>query len=310
MTRTTVRALLIACMAAIHLQWFGAGPRAMEACLQCLTPQGCFRHCDCTCPPGYDGAFDINPCEDDGTPRYSCRNLSVTPPMYTSVVCDTRECEADACFPNGQDCATDQQCCSGLCNHIMGECSDNPSPILINLQNNSANYQLTSAANGVEFDMNADGVADRMAWTSANTPIAFLVLDRNHNGAIDSGLELFGNHTLKSDGSKAAHGFDALADLDGGNQSDGKIDSSDQVYGELRLWVDANHNGVSETAELTTLAQAGIATIFTWSTESRRVDQHGNQYAYVGLALAKRTRLPLPLPRRIFDVFFAVPSAE
>ena len=98
------------------------------------------------------------------------------------------------------------------------------SPILISLRNNSRNYRLTSAVDGVPFDIDADGVLDQVAWTSTDSDVAFLVLDRNDNGVIDDGSELFGTATRKRDGSLAADGFDALLDLDGGPAvSDGRM---------------------------------------------------------------------------------------
>lgn len=141
----------------------------------------------------------------------------------------------------------------------------------------------------------------RVGWTEPDSEVAFLVLDRNENGIIDDGSELFGNATPKRDGSRAANGFEALLDLDGGPESsDGAITASDGAYTRLRLWLDRNHNGRSEPDELLTLEEAGVVAIFTDYEVGRREDRHGNRYALSGTALVEKAGQQLR--RRIFDV--------
>jgi hypothetical protein len=175
---------------------------------------------------------------------------------------------------------------------------------LINLKNNSSNYHLTSAADGVLFDINATGVRIRVGWTNPESEVAFLLLDRNGNGIVDDASELFGDRTRKRDGTLATNGFEALLDLDGGpGTSDNRIDSSDVMYSRLRLWLDDNHNGFSEANELITLADAGVTSLFTSYRETRRIDQHGNHYRYKGSALVLQKRRAHE--RSVFDVIFA-----
>src|SRR5204863_5765264 len=80
-----------------------------------------------------------------------------------------------------------------------------------------------------------------------------------------------------------ANGFLALAVFDApesGGNGDGWVSSDDAVYSHLRLWVDRNHNAVSEPDELHPLAELGVAAIEVDARSSRRVDEHGNAFAY------------------------------
>ena len=122
----------------------------------------------------------------------------------------------------------------------------------------------------VLFDHDADGVKTGTGWIQSDDGL--LVIDINGNGAIDSGRELFGDNTIltrASDlrvGQMAANGFDALRDLDA--NADGKIDSADTVYSQLRVWQDINQDAVSQATELQTLAALGIQSVNVTGTAS------------------------------------------
>jgi len=79
------------------------------------------------------------------------------------------------------------------------------SPIIIDF--NDDGYNLTDLANGVWFDLNADGRVDRTAWTTTGSDDAFLCRDRDGNGSINDGSELFGNSTPLADGTKSPERF-------------------------------------------------------------------------------------------------------
>jgi hypothetical protein len=208
------------------------------------------------------------------------------------------------CVPDDGFCDLDTDCCQGTCQPATGKCNGDGTPILIDLDSNESNYHLTTPNDGVWFDIFATGQPDKVSWPTPESNVAFLVLDRNHNGVIDDGSELFGNRTPLSTGGFAANGFEALKDLDGGDAGNGRIDARDPIYAELRVWLDRNHNGVSEPDELIPLNTAGITAIFTDYRESRRVDRNGNRYRYVGEALLRNGRRESL--RRVFDVIFAL----
>lgn len=157
------------------------------------------------------------------------------------------------------------------------------SPIVVDVLGNG--FDMTNAANGVNFDFNNDGFPGRLAWTAGNADDAWLVLDRNQNGTIDNGRELFGNLTPQPapPAGEERNGFLALAKYDkpqqGGN-SDGWINASDAIFSSLRLWQDANHNGISEANELKTLPALGLRKIDLDYRQSNRTDAHGNQFKY------------------------------
>ncbi|MDQ3798861.1 MAG: hypothetical protein M3384_05385 [Acidobacteriota bacterium] len=170
------------------------------------------------------------------------------------------------------------------CGCFGGCTNENPcSPVLIDVSGDG--FALTDAANGVNFDVDGNGSAERRAWTTIGTDDAWLALDRNRNGIIDGGRELFGSACSQPPPPTGMelNGFNALKEYDtagfGGN-NDGFISQQDAIFNQLRLWQDSNHNGVSETNELHALNSLGLRKIELDYRESRKVDEFGNQFKY------------------------------
>lgn len=172
-------------------------------------------------------------------------------------------------------------------------------PIVINLDN--GDFPLTGADSPVFFDLAATGRPLHVGWTAAGADEAFLALDRNGDGRITDGTELFGSVTLLRDGSRAGNGFVALSDLD--DNHDGVIDSRDAVWPQLLLWRDLNHDGISQANEITRLADSDVTAIdldFHWSG---RRDRWGNVFRYQSTVWMKSAG-GQPTPRPLYDIFF------
>jgi hypothetical protein len=214
-------------------------------------------------------------------------------------------------FPfGGIDSGDEPDPTDDYCN-IEGNPDCPPTPILVPLTN-SQQHKLTSKADGVLFDLDADGTPEQTSWTTADAKLAFLAIDRNGDGFITSGKELFGDNTVPG----AKNGFRALSmlNIEMGGVKKGAISDGDPLYSKLLLWEDANHNGISEPGELQPASNVLTAMGLSYEVIRRR-DGHGNLLRYKGWAELrtkgpgqKRSTDPVDHRsrlRNVYDVIFA-----
>ena len=144
-------------------------------------------------------------------------------------------------------------------------------PLILDLDGDG--IHTVSINDGITFDHDGDGVKENSGWVSSTDGL--LVRDINNDGLITSGSELFGDNTALSSGSNpAADGYEALADLD--SNHDNVINSLDDKFSELKVWIDADQDGITDSGELKSLAELGI-TELSLDYKEVTLDEFGNQ---------------------------------
>lgn len=137
-------------------------------------------------------------------------------------------------------------------------------PVVLDLDGNG--IATMARQNGVMFDIDHSGLQKQSGWINGND--GFLVLDRNYNGRIDSGREMFSN----SDVALARRGLAGMAWVDA--NYDGRLDVRDPVWSQLSLWRDANVNAVQDEGEMHSLNELGVSELnFTMGTYTRNGQQ-------------------------------------
>ncbi|WP_193316712.1 SdrD B-like domain-containing protein [Janthinobacterium rivuli] len=137
-------------------------------------------------------------------------------------------------------------------------------PIVIDLNGDGVHTIARADFHG-SFDLLGTGSAIQTGWVSAQDGL--LAIDSNGNGKIDNVAELFG-------GNEKGTGFAKLSSYD--SNHDGVVDAHDDKFAELRIWRDANSNGVTDDGELMSLHDAGVASLTVSYTELPFLDANSN----------------------------------
>lgn len=181
----------------------------------------------------------------------------------------------------------------------MGGAKKAVSPLILDLDGDGV--ETLSYTSGIFFDHDGDGFAEETGWVGKDDGL--LVWDRNGNGQIDDGSELFGNNAYLPGGGRASDGFAALALFD--SNGDGKIDANDERFHELRVWRDSNSSAGVDAGELMTLSEANVRSIdLGYTRNPGGVDAQGNNHALAG----GYTRTDGSV-RGMNDVWFAIDPA-
>ena len=173
------------------------------------------------------------------------------------------------------------------------------SPLILDLDGDGVETIGKSA--GIHFDHDGNGFAETTGWAGKDDGL--LVWDRNGNGKIDDGSELFGNKTRLADGSNADNGFAALAELD--SNHDGAVDVLDAEFSQLRVWKATDGNATMSDGELLGLDEAGVQSIKVAYVQQSVTDTQGNQHLQIGQYMRADGSA-----RDIDDVWFAADMAR
>ena len=148
-------------------------------------------------------------------------------------------------------------------------------PLVIDLNNDG--IKDTNLDYKINFDLDNNGFKEATSWIDNND--AFIAIDKNNNGTIDNGSELFGNKSISNNAyaytnPNAKNGFESLKEFDSNN--DDIINEKDKEFTNLLLWQDKNSNGISETDELIKLSDkaefANLNLLVAWIFEFTKVN--------------------------------------
>ncbi len=202
-------------------------------------------------------------CESDG--QQGTRTCQVGTEGFVWGPCQVAPSAADTCkqgdsfecFPEGSYMRQQFGNVKATCQLVDGRWTYPPqacaTPLVLAFDDRPVQFTRAPGA----FDLFGLSLSIGTDWVSARTP--WLVLDRDGDGQITDGSELFGSMTQLADGTRAKNGFSALAALD--SDRDGRITPRDDAFAALRLWSDADQDRSSSASELRSLEAAGIEAI-------------------------------------------------
>ena len=151
-------------------------------------------------------------------------------------------------------------------------------PLTLDLDGDGIETLASNGHDGALFDHDKNGIRTATGWVGKDDGL--LVYDRNGDGVVNNGSELFGDNTPLKNGERATNGYQALADLD--DNGDGKVDAADSAFAHLRVWRDLNQDGISQEGELLTLNEAKVKALNLANKNTDRDLGNGNSLAEEG----------------------------
>lgn len=145
-------------------------------------------------------------------------------------------------------------------------------PLVINYNNETSGFDLINKEFSFKFDLNADGVDEELI--QLNDGVGFLAIDKNSNGLIDNGKELFGPQTN--------NGFEELRVYD--EDKNGWIDENDEIFKDLRIWKKTK----GEEDILIALGEVGIGALYL---KDSKIDLNINKSVDESLANLKSSSI-------------------
>ena len=168
-------------------------------------------------------------------------------------------------------------------------------PLVLDLDGDGV--ETVSADVGIMFDHDGDGIRTGSGWVLSDDGL--LVIDKNHDGTINNGGELFGVDMILASGQKASTGFEALADYD--TNKDSVFDANDADFERVKVWRDLNQDGLSQSVELESLSEHAITSI---SLAHQALSYMDNGNVISGIGSYQSTRAGAVVERNIEGVNF------
>jgi hypothetical protein len=237
--------------------------------------------------------------DENGKPIYGPPDPDAPPPPPEEPTFPP-EWPPESYYPPGWPCGDDVSECDipEIVRPPFDDAESLSCPLVLDLDGDGVETLGKNA--GIHFDHDGNGFAELTGWSGQDDGL--LIFDRNGDGRINDGSELFGNNTRLENGQLAANGFAALADLD--HNHDGKIDAQDEAFAQLRVWKDTNSNGKVDANELLTLEEAGVASLATGYTNQNQIDEYGNRTLQKGSYTDINGNV-----REMHDVWFSADTA-
>ena len=221
----------------------------------------------------------VEPCDENAWSGTACTAEGGAAGTSFCILVDGAEvqtpCYPDTDIPCYPGDSLDQGCLGHLCAWDGAELysydwseANCDTPLVVDFTGGGAlHFEPVGAAS---FDLMGASECAATDWPT----LPWLALDRDGDGEIADGRELFGSGTRMATGLRAADGFEALAELDA--DRDGKLTPADPAFADLVLWTDRDGDRRGELAELLPVREASLVAIDLAYASRVECDERGN----------------------------------